>query len=97
MRYAHFLPLYRIQACVQLAGGDSMMNKIPTPVAVMVVLVAILVLGFVIFRATRNPAASGDVSAVASEVRNANPKNAPSMPPGINPTAGAMGVRKGGQ
>jgi hypothetical protein len=74
-----------------------MMNKIPTPIAVIAVLVAVLVLGFVIFRATRNPAASGDVSAVASEVRNANPKDAPAMPPGVNPTAGAVGVRKGTQ
>ena len=67
-----------------------MKNKIPLPVAVAVVIVIVALAGFVIFRSAGTTAASGDVTAQANEVLQANPKNAPKLPPGIDPTKGAL-------
>lgn len=67
------------------------MKKIPVPVVVAVVVLVVALAGFVIFRAAGNASASGDVSEQAKMVMEANPKNAPAMPAGANPTQGAIG------
>lgn len=71
--------------------------KISPPVAVGLFIAAILLLGFVIYRGTHGAAGdTGDISALAGEVKDSNPKNAPPMPKGIDPTAGARGMGGGG-
>ncbi|HLJ56325.1 MAG TPA: hypothetical protein VKT77_14890 [Chthonomonadaceae bacterium] len=72
------------------------MPKLPVPVAVGVLVVALAVLGFVMYKSLVRPAGdSGDSNAITAQILQNNPKNAPQLPPDQQPGAMAVGAGKG--
>lgn len=70
-----------------------MKKKISTPVAVTITVIAVILAVIFVFRTVENPSGdTGDIKDLAKQVVNASPKNAPKLPPGIDPTKGAIGM-----
>ncbi len=71
------------------------MKKIPTPVIITVCILAVLLCGYAAYNAFMpGPAQAGNVASIASQVTASVPKNAPGLPPGIDPTKGAAMGKK---
>ncbi len=72
------------------------MKKVPMPAAIGLVVAALVVLIFSLSRAFQSSShESGDPTAILKDIQQQTPANAPALPPGINPTEGAVG-RGGG-
>ena len=72
------------------------MRKIPVPVMVGIVVVALAILGYVVYSGIARPAGdSGDVKAITSDIIKNNPKDAPELPADQLPSAMAVSPGKG--
>ncbi|HZT43437.1 MAG TPA: hypothetical protein VFA07_14810 [Chthonomonadaceae bacterium] len=66
--------------------------KVSPRLAVGLAVVAFILLAFGLYKTFARPPEKTDTKALASEIQASVPKNAPSMPSGINPSAGAIGM-----
>jgi hypothetical protein len=72
------------------------MPKLPVPVVVGFLVVALAVLGFVIYSNLARPSGdSGDPNKITAEILKNNPKDAPQLPPDQLPSAMAVSPGKG--
>lgn len=73
------------------------MQKIPVPLVAAIAVVAIVLLGFMVFRsASKSDGGTGDINAISAEIIKNNPKNAPQLPPDTNqPMMGGRGKHGG--
>ena len=71
------------------------MNKVSTPVAIGIIIAAILLVGLLFYRNVSKANDSGDTKAIAADVMKSSPQG--ELPAGANPTQGATTRGKRGQ
>jgi hypothetical protein len=69
------------------------MQKIPTPIVISLIVAAVLLLSYVVFKnVSASSSDTGNIQAINAEILKNNPKDAPELPPDTSHVD--VGVRK---